>query len=157
MQYIEGNPYPGDGLMIGHASHDGLKLAVMGKYGAQQYEPESGDEVAISISCKNGPYQGKTKLSGRFQDILYLEFDDLAGPSQGDINAIQISSDIADRVVDFVLKHRHRKKILVHCYAGMNRSRSTAAAIAEALGLPYIFTINNKEVYKAVLRAFRKR
>lgn len=155
--YIENNPYPGDGLLIGHSDHPGMKMAVMGKYSAQQYMPESGEEVCISISCHNGPFKDTARLSGVFADVLYLRFDDLAGPSEGDINAVQINERLANNVVEFVRKHKDKKKIVLHCFAGMNRSRSMAQAVAEGLKLPYSFTVNNLEVYNAVRSAFQRK
>jgi predicted protein tyrosine phosphatase len=155
--YIEESPYPSDGLLIGHSDYNGLKIMVMGKYGAQQYIPESGEEVCISICCKNGPFADKAKLSGMFAEILYLRFDDLDGPSHGDENAVQINEKIANKVVEFVLKHKDKKKLLLHCYAGINRSRSMAQAIAEGLELPYHFTVNNHAVYQAVQDAFQRK
>ncbi|HYD54123.1 MAG TPA: hypothetical protein VEA99_15920 [Gemmatimonadaceae bacterium] len=89
--------------------------------------------------------------------MLTLEFEDTGSYAdyveQGRDNPRGITQEQAAAVAAFVLRHRHRRAIVLHCAAGVSRSRSMAAAITEALKLPYEFTAVNDDVHRAVRRA----
>jgi predicted protein tyrosine phosphatase len=141
--------FPNDGFH-GEEPYTGLRLEVCGQWSASQHQPGP-DEVCISISCERWG-ERVPRLSGMFADILRLEFNDV----QVDSDGTTISPAQAEKVAKFVLKHRDKKKMLVHCFAGVNRSRSTASAIAEVLQLPYTYTAKNQSVYNAVKAALLK-
>jgi predicted protein tyrosine phosphatase len=143
---------------MGHADYTGMALLVFGRYAAEQYMPESNDEVCISIHSRSPQsIDGRSaKLNGRFADVLEVVFDDTANEGFYEHAAHGLSEMEAEKIAQFVLNHRDKKKIVLHCYAGMNRSRSTAEAIARELQLPYAFTINNYDVFEKVTKALRK-
>jgi predicted protein tyrosine phosphatase len=153
------DPFPGDGLKIGQTDYKGLAVKVFGRHAAEQYEPESNDEVCISIrsASQNGIDNRRAKLSGRFKDILYLVFDDTTVDDFYHERPTGLSTQQAEKIADFVVKHRDRKKLVLHCYAGMNRSRSTAEAICRELKLPFAYTINNYELFEQVRKAIQKK
>jgi protein-tyrosine phosphatase len=68
-------------------------------------------------------------------------------------NPVGISTQQALDASSFVLKHRSAPALVVHCTAGVSRSRSLAAAVATVLGLPYQWTVVNDAVYRAVSSA----
>lgn len=145
-----------DGFIGDESSYTGLKLEVMGQATAERYEPGD-DEVCISI-WSAGAGVSLPFLSPKFKDILRLDFDDVGDTDDWfvDPHARNINNDQVADVVEFVLKHRNRKKMVIHCFAGMSRSRSMAAAIAYVFRLPYHFTINNRSVYSKVGQALRE-
>lgn len=160
--YSEESPFKYDGFSpfdgcTSETEYTGMKIVVMGEYSARKYIPGD-DEVCISITTRNkvGFNVGDVPLDHRFEDILRLKFDDTAVDSMGSDSPESITSQQADSVVQFVLKHRNRKKIVIHCFAGVSRSRSMAAAIVDSLDLPYSFTVLNLHVYDAVIDAFKR-
>jgi predicted protein tyrosine phosphatase len=149
------NPFPEDGFQgEDEATYSNLRLEVFGQYQCQQYEPGD-DEVCISISSAGHGIVNPT-LPAEFVDVLRLEFDDTAVGDFGMVNAKTISNEQADLLAQFVSKHFARKKLVIHCFAGMSRSRSAAGAIAEVLTLPYRYTIMNPSVYNTVRIALLK-
>lgn len=157
--YTYVDPYPGDGLKIGHADYTGMAVQVFGRFAAEHYEPESNEEVCISIrsATKNGSDDRQAKLSGRFTAVLYMVFDDTTQEDFYHEAPTGLSEEQADLIAQFVIKHRDKKKIVLHCYAGVNRSRSTAEAICRELKLPFAYTINNYDLFDQVSKAIRKR
>lgn len=159
--YSPQDPFPQDGFIVtdeypSEQTYDGIKLLVLGQFSAERYQPETGEEVCISIMAKNDASFGvaDAKLSGMFRDILRLRFDDLAVGSADHETAVSITEDQARQVVQFVKSHKDKKKFVIHCFAGMSRSRSTAGAIADYLDLPYDFTVMNTHVYNTIIDAF---
>jgi predicted protein tyrosine phosphatase len=150
------SPFPTDGFR-GVEPYEGLRLDVFGQYQCQQYRPGE-DEVCISISSTGHGIVNPT-LPKEFVDVLRLEFDDVAIGDFGMADAKTITPEQAEQVAQFVSKHFSRKKLVIHCFAGMSRSRSMAAAIANVLQLPYDYTIRNSSVFRttqlALLKYFR--
>jgi len=159
--YSPQDPFPKDGFIVDEQfpsedDYTDLKLSVFGQYSAERYQPASGREVCISITARNDPSfgVGRAKLSGMFLDVLHLQFDDVAVGSADHERATSITPDEARKVVEFVNKHRDASRLVIHCFAGMSRSRSMASAIADYLNLPYDFTVLNPHVYDSVVDAF---
>lgn len=159
--YRPHEPFPTDGFIADEEfqsedHYSGLKLLVLGQFSAERYQPQTGEEVCISITARDDPSFGMApaKLSGMFRDILRLQFDDVAVGSADYEAATSITEDEAAKVVEFVKKHADKKKLVIHCFAGMSRSRSMASAIADYLDLPYDFTVLNPHVYDTVVNAF---
>lgn len=138
------------------AAYAGLKVRVMSAPKAAAYKPRS-NEVAISI---RGASERATSLSLRFLDVLELVFDDIGEFANyvrdGLDNPNSITSAQADAVATFAYTHRDAKVLVVHCTAGVSRSRSLAAAVCDGLHLPYRFSVVNDDVYRAVSQAFAR-
>lgn len=132
----------------------GLQLVVMGEFSARSYYPESPYEACISITSIGTP--SAVPLNARFVDVLRLQFDDTSIERANDSLATSITDSQADAIVKFVMTHKNRDKLVIHCFAGMSRSRSVAAAIAHALNLPFSFTVLNNDVYTKVTNAFSR-
>lgn len=161
--YRPQDPFPTDGFFADEEfqsedQYSGLKLLVLGQYSAEKYQPQTGEEVCISITARDDPSfgMGRAKLSGMFRDVLHLQFDDVAVGSADYERATSITPEEADAVVKFVKRHADKKKLVIHCFAGMSRSRSMASAIADYCNLPYDFTVLNPHVYDSVVDAFVK-
>lgn len=153
--------YPLDGFVPSDQfptedSYPGLKVRVMGLSDARWYCPTD-DQVCISISHDTT----KVPLDEKFADVLYLKFDDtafqdMAGQWSNEVNGKSISSKQAQQVAEFVTKYKDKQWLIIHCFAGISRSRSMAAAIANVLELPYRFTVVNKHVYNRVARTLAR-
>lgn len=138
------------------AEYTGRKVRVLSAAKARVYRPGHG-EVAISI---RGPGDPEVRLSSRFIALLPLVFDDtgIFATRSADSTSTDtiMTAEQADAAVAFVREHRDANTLVIHCTAGVSRSRSLAAAICRALELPYEFTVRNQDVYRATLGAFAR-
>jgi hypothetical protein len=142
-------------------THAGLQIEVMSLRMAEKYVPGE-DEVCISFySYEHKDWGGTSRpgnLSPNFVEILYMQLDDVPDMKQNDprfIGATEMTEAQADEIAKFVLKHRNRKKFVIHCYMGASRSRSTAAAIVDVFELPYSYTVLNSRVFNYVKQALK--
>lgn len=132
----------------------GPRILVLDARAAARYRPRR-DEVCISIRDRGARELG---LSSRFVDVLRLAFDDVSlYAADLGAEARSITPEQADAVIAFFERHRHRQRLVLHCTAGISRSRSAAAALAECYGLPYRFCCVNDDVARAVRSAFIRR
>lgn len=133
---------------IGPRDYQGIDIKVFGRSTAEKYVPIH-NEVVISIRCFGDDI---ARLNPDFKDYLYLEFDDCKTSRDGvEINDVQVY-----KTVEFVRKHIDvADRIVIHCFAGISRSRSIAAAIADGFNLPYKFTAVNSTVYNKVYRQIK--
>jgi predicted protein tyrosine phosphatase len=139
---------------------DGLRVVVMGQSSAEKYIPENDDEVCISIVAVN-PFEDGTPprrpiLNFREGNVLRMYFDDRPDDKENSpkfAGAKLITLEQAEQMGEFIWNNRNKKKIVVHCMAGVSRSRSTAAAIAAFFDLPYKYTVFNSRVYHLVAHA----
>lgn len=142
------------------AEYQGLKMEVMGLASVVQYTPGP-DEVAISIHSDMYRYEKPDLIAQGFVDVLPLEFDDTEFAEMGNPNAKPYTEQMAKKVAEFVLKHKDKKKIVIHCFAGMSRSRSMAAGIVHGLNrfhgieLPYRWTVKSRGVAYKTQVAFQ--
>jgi predicted protein tyrosine phosphatase len=145
--------HPASGGAADDRMYAGIRIRVLSASKASAYRP-GGDEVAISI---RGHAEKGTTLSPRFGEVLHLVFADTSPyatyAESGQDNPSTISHEQADAVGAFVLRHRARSALVIHCTAGVSRSRSLAAAVCSALALPYEWTVVNDDVHRAVLAA----
>lgn len=137
--------------------YTGLHIRVMSAPKARAYVP-GGGEIVISIRSPGEPV---LPLSPQFDAVLRLVFSDVgefAPLSAGDVEVrATITAAQADQLAAFVRAHPDATVLVLHCAAGVSRSRSAAAAICTALDLPYRFSVVNDDVYYTVLRAFAAR
>lgn len=92
-------------------------------------------------------------LSG-WKSVLSLEIEDvdLHGNLEPGVDVRLPAAAIAA----FVRTHRRAPQMLLHCHAGVSRSRSVAAAICEAFGWPYRWTVLHQPLYDTVLACLRE-
>lgn len=137
-------------------AYAGVRVKVLSASKASAYRP-GGNEVAIAI---RGHSEKDTTLSPKFAEVLRPVFDDMSPyatyAESGQDNPSTISGEQADAVAAFVLRHRERSALVIHCTAGVSRSRSLAATVCSALRLPYEWTAVNDDVQRAVLGAMRR-
>jgi len=138
----------------------GIQLHVMSREEAEAYVPGE-EEVCISISSFNPdhPYPMDSarpaKLSDKFDDVLRMVFDDIqpdfCEPHKQCVDSGQMkgyTEEDAEKVAEFIRKHINtKKKLVIHCYMGISRSRSIAAATAQAFFMKQKFDIYNVQVF----------
>lgn len=115
------------------------KLTVMDMYDAREYEPGP-NEACISILS---PYPSASSLpdekhedfvSDGFEEVLRLRFHDYDKDHlhrQADL--AHMSRQQAKQVADFVWRNQHRRKLVIHCEAGVSRSPAVALAAMRIL------------------------
>lgn len=143
------------------------QLVTMGRREVEEYEPGP-DEVCISIRSTS-PDDRPAALRLGFVDVLPLRFDDDCFEGWRDRDRV-ISHRDADRVIEFVERHRHARKLVVHCMVGASRSVSLAFALAHCYGVQWAPAwwkkmrppvgergrIPNPGVYERVCDAYRR-
>ncbi len=140
-------------------------VIVLSRDEVEQYIPDQ-KEVCISIRSNNSnyPHHGDSDripvLSDKFVDVLSLQFDDIIPTVTNDFNKndwVPMSSDHGNQVEQFVSVWRNdAEKLVIHCYGGVSRSRSMAAAICKSLFMKHEYDVFNKWVYDITLNAFQK-
>lgn len=130
-----------------------LQMRVLSALKVRTYRPGLG-EVLIAIRSRGTP---TTPVQPGWVAVLSLECDDTGvyAPHRADARPLTIPEAI--EVVDFVARHKHERRLVIHCDAGVSRSRSLAAALAELCRAPYRWTVLNEEVVRAVQEAALRR
>ena len=108
---------------------------------------ESASTAVISIRGARDP---EIPLSTKYRAVLRLAFDDISAFADHSTDDASISDEQAHSVAAFVRAHADADTLLLHCAAGVSRSRSMAAAICDVRGLPYEWTVINDDVYRRV-------
>lgn len=136
------------------SGYDGCDIVVMSQAEVKEYIPETDNEVCISISNE---YWGEYKpiLSEKYKEILQVEFDDVAVGDAGRENIHNVSDHQAQQIVMFFDRYyQTAHKIVIHCFGGISRSRSTASALCTCFGLPFRYTALNKPVENQITKAY---
>ena len=144
-----------DGWMKAHRANAGapterqspaLTVVVMSASKAARHRASARTSV-ISIRGAKDP---EIALSTRYRAVLRLVFEDVSIFADHLADDSSISEEQAASVAVFVREHADAGTLLLHCAAGVSRSRSMAAAICDVLGLPYQWTVLNDDVYRRV-------
>lgn len=108
---------------------------------------------AVVVSIRTLGMEQPALRSG-WKAVLSLEIEDvdLHGNLKPGVDVRRPAAAIAA----FVQTHRHATLMLLHCHAGVSRSRSVAAALCEAYGWPYRWTVMHQPLYDAVLASLRE-
>jgi len=98
--------------------------------------PEKTDKyAAISIQDTiGGGFGFELKTNKYCKDVLTLYFDDIEEPEHG---VKLITPNQAKDIVMFIKKHENDvDTLLIHCFAGVSRSKAVGAFAAELLNVP---------------------
>ncbi len=117
--------------------------------------PELTDTYAV-ISIQDTAHGGfgfELKSNQYCKDVLTLYFDDITKPQEG----VQISDAQANAIVQFLLAHSEDvDTLLIHCFAGISRSRAVERFAREMLGMPPATdNLYNEFVYAMLKQAWR--
>jgi len=105
--------------------------------------PEKNDTyAAISIQdTYGGGFGFELKKNKYCKDVLTLYFDDIEEPEHG---LKLITPNQAKDIVMFIKKHENDvDTLLIHCFAGVSRSKAVGVFAAELLNIPS----NNEQGY----------
>lgn len=129
-------------------------LLVLSRQAAEAYAPNGGKTVCISVTDPQSP---PAELHPGFADVLRLSFHDLtpehcpAGAMTDCGPAAFMGIADAGEVVRFAAHHADADVFVIHCEAGVSRSRSIAEALFDCFGR----RAPNHHVYERVTAAFR--
>lgn len=144
-----------DGWIAAHPANAGaraeaespaLQVTVLGANKAARYR-FTREHAVISIRDADAP---EPPLADGYRAVLRLAFDDVSAFVSATRERTSISDQQADAVAAFVRAHHDCRVLVLHCGAGVSRSRSMAAAICEILHLPYRWTVVNPDVFHRV-------
>lgn len=127
----------------------GLAMTVLSESKARRYTPGP-DDVCISI---HGRRDAPAALRPGWAAVLRVACDDTGAYVPAIDGAQSLTPDQATTILRFVREHLERRRLVVRCAAGVSRSRSVAAAVAEIFGLPYRWTALNVDVVAAIRAA----
>lgn len=110
---------------------------------AEAYRVETSQEICISVTSHG---LDVATLDPGFQDVLRLQFDDLALPLTLSLDAIRpaapwnpraiqpFDARVAAQVWQFVARHHATAtRLVIHCQMGVSRSRGIALGVASVL------------------------
>jgi predicted protein tyrosine phosphatase len=135
--------------------YTGCDVVVMSQFQVRNYTPGP-NEVCISIGSKNWGITAP-ELEGRFKNLLSLEFDDVQIADANDPTAKNLTSKVAAKVIKFFADYvDNTDRVVIHCFAGISRSRSMAAALCHCFDLPFEYTVLNKPVYDVICKTYNE-
>lgn len=102
--------------------------------GLTEYPARTDTYAAISIQDTTCGGFGFELKENRFcQAVLTLRFDDIEQPQNG---AVMMTAEQAVDTVRFIRKHaEHVDTLLIHCFAGISRSKAVERFSREMLGM----------------------
>ncbi|MBW7933990.1 MAG: dual specificity protein phosphatase family protein [Gemmatimonadaceae bacterium] len=106
--------------------------------------------MVISIRA---PGMEPADLAPGWPAVLSVEIEDV--DLHGQLDPAFDLRPAADAIAQFVCAHRRARHLLVHCHAGVSRSRTVAAAVCDAFGWPYRWTVRHQPLYDALAAALR--
>lgn len=129
-----------------------MEVITLSQREAEAFAPVEGD-VCISIRSHGATLPA---LHADWRDVLYLRFNDVQCECQECPRTLGLSRPVAQQIAEFVLRHHESAtRIVVHCFVGVSRSVSVAAAIRAWLGLPGTRDmILNPLAFNRVMEAF---
>jgi predicted protein tyrosine phosphatase len=124
-------------------------MTVLRAFKVRRYTPAI-DDVCISI---HGRCEAPTALRPGWAAVLRVACDDTGPQAPAEQDAQSLTLDQATAILQFVREYHERRRLVVRCAAGVSRSRSVAAALAEIFGLPYRWTALNADVVRVMKSA----
>lgn len=91
----------------------------------------------------HGRREALTSLRPGWAAVLHVVCDDTGPYAPAGPDAQSLTSDQVTAILQFVRDHLGWRRLVLHCAAGVPRSRSVTAAVAEIVGLPYVWTALN--------------
>ena len=118
--------------------------------GVTEYAEKTDTYAAISIQdTYGGGFGFELKKNKYCKDVLTLYFDDIEEPEHG---LRLISSPQAIAIVKFIKAHSEDvDTLLIHCFAGVSRSRAVGAFAREVLDIPPTDETDYNEYVYAIL------
>lgn len=124
--------------------------------GVTEYAEKTDTYAAISIQdTYSGGFGFELKKNKYCKDVLTLYFDDIEEPEHG-LRLISFPQAIA--IVKFIKAHAEDvDTLLIHCFAGVSRSRAVGAFAREILDIPPTEdTDYNEYVYALLYRVWKE-
>ena len=152
------NNIKADGRLIGNDDYKGMDILVTSRSKITAFVP---DKTVICISIWDEVVDGGPPvLQQGYKDVLSLHFEDVVEPGpqfDGVPPEILYTYEMANKVAQFIYTHKDTDVTLlvIHCHAGINRSRSMAAAIVDHFKWPFKYSVGNKLVYDLTLEALQ--
>jgi predicted protein tyrosine phosphatase len=118
--------------------------------GVTEYAEKTDTYAAISIQdTYGGGFGFELKKNKYCKDVLTLYFDDIEEPEHG-LRLISFPQAIA--IVKFIKAHSEDvDTLLIHCFAGVSRSRAVGAFAREVLDIPPTDETDYNEYVYAIL------
>ena len=133
----------------------GPQLMVLSREAVEAYAPVPGQKtVCISIVDPTAPL---ANLQMGYAACLRFKFHDLdprdvPEGTMTDVGMVEfMNEDAARTIVEFAVEHADADVLVIHCEAGISRSRSVAEALFDAFGR----RAPNQYVYRLILDVFR--
>ena len=119
------------------------------KPGVTEYPDKTDKYAAISIQDTiDGGFGFELKENRYCKGVLTLYFDDIEQPEPG-LKLMNTSQ--AKQIIEFINMHKDVDTLLIHCFAGVSRSRAIGVFAREMLGLqPTNETDYNHYVYETL-------
>lgn len=101
-------------------------------FGLEEFAERTDTYAVISIQDSHTEGFGiRFARSRSCRDVLTLFFDDITREVEG---AVLFDENMAEEIIDFIMKNTDVDTLLIHCYAGQSRSRAVALAAAVITG-----------------------
>ena len=123
--------------------------------GITEYPKRTDTYAVISIQdTAHGGFGFELKENNYCKGVLTLYFDDIEKPQQG---AQLFTDEQATEIIRFLLSYAYEvDTLLIHCFAGISRSRAVERFAREMLGMPPATdNLYNEFVYAMLKQAWR--
>lgn len=125
------------------------RIRVMSVTEAKRLRPKKGS-VVVSIWT---PHVPRSSLRPGWVDTLSLTVEDV--DEWGNVSEEAPLDEPARQLAAFIVKHQRAPEIVLHCLAGLSRSRSAAAAICAHFHWDYQWTVLHEPFYRAISHALK--